>query len=85
MCMNGFSDYLYTRPETKSNYSATPNLHNSQITIAPSKPSLACSVFTRRSLAKTSNGENSSASLAQALSSKSPMQKSLTTDFVPCL
>jgi hypothetical protein len=35
-----------------SNYSATANLHNSQITTATAKPFPACCVFTSRSLAK---------------------------------
>jgi hypothetical protein len=35
---NGFIDQLYTRLVSTSNYSATANLHNSQITTAPAKP-----------------------------------------------
>jgi hypothetical protein len=37
--MNGFIDHLYTLLGIISNYSATANLHNSQITTAPTKPS----------------------------------------------
>jgi hypothetical protein len=33
----GFTDHLYTRLGTTSNYSATANLHNSQITTALSE------------------------------------------------
>jgi hypothetical protein len=48
--VNGFIDHFYTRIGTTSNYNATANLQNSQITIAPAKPFPAYSVFTRRSL-----------------------------------
>jgi hypothetical protein len=44
-----FIDHLCTRLGTASNYSATPNLHNSQITTAPAKHLLACCVFTSHS------------------------------------
>jgi hypothetical protein len=50
----GFIDHLYTRLGTTSNYSATANLHNSQITSAPAKPFPACCVFTSRSLVTAS-------------------------------
>jgi hypothetical protein len=42
--VNGFIDHLYTSLGTTSNYSATVNLHNSQITAALAKPfsSLLC-------------------------------------------
>jgi hypothetical protein len=42
--VNEFIDHLYTRPRTRSDYSATANLHNSQIITAPSKlfSSLLC-------------------------------------------
>jgi hypothetical protein len=36
--VNGFIDHLYSRLGNTSNYSATANLHNSHITIAPAKP-----------------------------------------------
>jgi hypothetical protein len=36
--VNGFIDHLDTRLETTSNYSATADLHNPQITTAPAKP-----------------------------------------------
>jgi hypothetical protein len=52
-----------------SNYIATANLHNSQITTAPAKPFPACCVFTNRSLATASNSGDSSASRAQVLAS----------------
>jgi hypothetical protein len=42
---------LYTRLKTTSNYSAIANLHNLQITTAPTKPFPACFVLTSRSLA----------------------------------
>jgi hypothetical protein len=35
--VNGFIDHFNTRLGTTSNYSATANLHNSQITTAPAK------------------------------------------------
>jgi hypothetical protein len=40
--VNGFTDHLYTRLGTTSNYSATANLHNSQITTASAKPLPPC-------------------------------------------
>jgi hypothetical protein len=42
--MNEFIDHLYSPSRTTSNYSATANLHNLQITTAPAKsfPSLLC-------------------------------------------
>jgi streptolysin S family bacteriocin protoxin len=67
--VNAFIDHLYTRLGITSNYSATANLHNSQITTAPAKPFSACCVFTSRSLAMASNSGDSSASLFQILSS----------------
>jgi hypothetical protein len=48
--VNGFTDHLYTQLVTTSNYSATGNLHNSQITTAPAKPFPDCCVFTTHSL-----------------------------------
>jgi hypothetical protein len=59
------------------NYSATANLHNSQITTAPAKSSPYCYVFTRLSLATTSSSENSSAPHVQVLSSQTPVQNGL--------
>jgi hypothetical protein len=50
-----------------SNYSATANLHNSQIITAPAKPFPACCAFTSHSLATASKSGNSSASRAQVL------------------
>jgi hypothetical protein len=35
--VNGFIDYLYSQVVTITNYSATANLYNSQITTAPTK------------------------------------------------
>jgi hypothetical protein len=48
-------DRLYTQLGTTSNYSATANLHNSQITTAPVKPFPAYCVFTSCSLVTASN------------------------------
>jgi hypothetical protein len=45
----GFIDNLYTRHVSTSNYSATTNLCNSQITTVPAKPFPACCIFTSRS------------------------------------
>jgi hypothetical protein len=59
---------------TTSNYSATADLHNSQITTASAKPFPACCVFTIRSLATASNSGDSSASRAQVLPSPTPVQ-----------
>jgi hypothetical protein len=47
----GFIDHLNTRLISTSNYCATTNLHNLQITTAPAKPFPACSFFTSRFLA----------------------------------
>jgi hypothetical protein len=74
--VNGFIDRLYTRPGT---YSTTFNVHNSQIDTAAAKHSPACCVFTSRSLATTTNSEDSSTSHAQVLSSQSPIQNSLNS------
>jgi hypothetical protein len=70
--MNEFIDHLYTR--LVSNYSATANLLNSQITTAPAKSFPACCVFTSLSLETASNSGDSSASRAQVLSSQTPVQ-----------
>jgi hypothetical protein len=72
--VNGFIDHLYTPLGTTSNYSATANLHNSQITTAPAKPFLSCCVFISRSLTTASNSGDSSASRAQVLSSHTSVQ-----------
>jgi hypothetical protein len=67
---------LYTPLGTISNYSATANLHNSQITTALAKHFPACYVLTRRSLATASNREDFSASRSQVLFSQPPVQNS---------
>jgi hypothetical protein len=72
--VNGFIDHLYTRIGTTSNYSATANLQNSQITTAPAKPFPACCVFTSHSPAKASNSGDVSALHAQVLSSQTPVR-----------
>jgi hypothetical protein len=78
--VNGFLDHLYTRLVSTSNYSATANLHNLQITTAAVKPFPPCCVFNSRSLATASNSEDFSASRAQILSPQPPVQNSLTTE-----
>jgi hypothetical protein len=78
--IKGFTDHLYTRLRTTTNYSVSANLHNSQITPAPAKPFPACCVFTSRSLVTAFNSVDSSASHAQVLSSQSPVQNS--TEFI---
>jgi hypothetical protein len=77
--MIGIIENLYTPLRTTSNYSATVNLHNSQITTAPAKPFLAY-VLTSRSLAIASNSGNSSAPRAQNLS-----RTELSTNPTVCL
>jgi hypothetical protein len=59
--------HLYTPLGTTSNYSATANLHNSQITTAPTKPFPACCVFNSRSLASGSNSGDFSVSRAHVI------------------
>jgi hypothetical protein len=71
--VTGFIDRLHTRLGTTGNYSATANLHNSQITTAPAKPFPAFYVFISRSLATSSNSGDPSASRAQVLSSEPPV------------
>jgi hypothetical protein len=83
--MNGFIDHLYTRLVITSNYSATANLHNSQIITARDKPIPACSVFTSLSLATASNSGHSSASRAQVLFSHPPVQFSTNNWLNPLL
>jgi hypothetical protein len=75
--VNGFIDHIYTRLGTTSDYSATANCHNSQITTARAKPFLSCCVFTSRSLAAASNSGDSSAPRAQVLSLQTPILNSL--------
>jgi hypothetical protein len=58
---------LFTPLGTTSNYSATANLHNSQITAAPAKLFPACYIFNSSSLATASNSGNSSASRAHVV------------------
>jgi hypothetical protein len=66
----GFIDNLYIRLGTTSNYSATFNLHNSQMTTAHAKSFPACCVFTSRSLPTASNNGHSSASRSYVPSSQ---------------
>jgi hypothetical protein len=67
--MNGFTDRLYTQPETISNYSSIANLHTLQITRAPAKPFPACCVFTSRSLATAPNSTTARAELSSTVNS----------------
>jgi hypothetical protein len=76
---DGFTDHLYIRLGNTSNYRATANLQNSQITTAPAKLYPACSVFISRSLETASNNGDSSASRAQVLSLQRPVQNWLTS------
>jgi hypothetical protein len=64
---NGFIDHSYTPLGTRSNYSTTANLHNSQITTAPAKLFPPCRVFDSRSLAMASNSGDSLASCAHVI------------------
>jgi hypothetical protein len=51
--VNGFIDHLYTQLGTTSNYSATANIHNSQIITAPAKsfqPAVSSPAFPRQRL-----------------------------------
>jgi hypothetical protein len=57
--VNAFIHHLYTGLGTASNYSATVNLHNSQITTTHAKPFPAWCVFTSRSLVSASNSGDS--------------------------
>jgi hypothetical protein len=84
-----FIDHLYTQPRTTINYSAIANLHNSQISTAPTKSFPACCVFTSRSLVAASSSGNSSASaLKSSLNGGFPATASFPhrlqygTDFV---
>jgi hypothetical protein len=81
-----FTDHLLqSRLGTASDYSATADLHNSQITTAPATSFPACCVLTSRSLATAFNSGNFSASHAQVVSSQAPVQNYITTGSVPCL
>jgi hypothetical protein len=64
---------------TKSNYSATANLHTSPSTRVPAKPFPASCVLTSRFLATASNSGDSSASHAQVLPSLNLIQNCLPT------
>jgi hypothetical protein len=64
--MKGFIHNLYTRLGNTSYWSATTNLHNSQIT-SLNKPFPACCVFTSRSLASATNSDDSSVSVLTPL------------------
>jgi hypothetical protein len=72
-----FIDQLHTRLGTRSNYRATANLHNSQITTSPAKPLPTCCSFTSSSLETVSNSGDFSASVAQILPSQPSMQNSI--------
>jgi hypothetical protein len=79
--VNGFTEHLYTRLGTTSNYSAIADLHTLQITIP------ACCIFISRSLAEASNNGDSSSSYAEVLSSQPPVHNStlnwqLTSEWV---
>jgi hypothetical protein len=63
----GFFDHLHTPLGTKSNYSATANLHTLQIPQHPLSPSPACCVFTSRSLGTASKSGYYSASRAHVV------------------
>jgi hypothetical protein len=70
----------YTPLGTTSNYSASANLHNSQITAAPAKPFAACYVFTSCSLATASNSGDFSASVLTSLLSGEYPTTELSTE-----
>jgi hypothetical protein len=76
-----FIDHLYTQLISTTNYSATADLHNSQITTAPVKPFTTCCVFTSRSLVITTcNSGDSSASALKSSSNGGSLQ---TDSFLP--
>jgi hypothetical protein len=92
----GFINNLYTQLGIRSNYSATADLHNSQIGTAPAKSFPAYCVFTSHTLATASNSGDSSVSHAQVLSewqlpsnchfsSQTPVQNWLSTNWAPNL
>jgi hypothetical protein len=68
-----------------SNYSATGNLHNLQITTAPDKQFPACCVFTRLSLRTASNTGEFSASLAHPIHCWPPSHNWTWSSLLPCL
>jgi hypothetical protein len=72
--VNGFINHFNISLENTSNYSATSNIHNSQIITVPAKLFPACLVLTSFSLATASNSGDSSAPCAQVLSSQAPVQ-----------
>jgi hypothetical protein len=74
--MNWFIDHLYTPLGTTSNYSATVDLQNSQITTAPAKPFLACCAVINLSLVTASKSKDSSASRVWVLLSQPHAQNS---------
>jgi hypothetical protein len=82
--VNGFTKHLYTRLGSTSNYSATADLHNSQITTAPAKPFSSLLCLHEPFPSNGFNSGDSSASHAQLLSSQSSVQNSteLTTGVV---
>jgi hypothetical protein len=53
--VKGFTIHVYTRLGSKSNYSATANLHESQIITASSKPFPPCYALTNSSQETASN------------------------------
>jgi hypothetical protein len=78
--VNRFIDRLYTRLISTSNYSATADIHNSQITTALAKLFPACYVYIDRSLATAANSRDSSTSRVQAFSSQPPVQNSTESE-----
>jgi hypothetical protein len=78
--LNGFTDHFNTRLGSRSDYSVTANLHNSQIITEPAKPFSNPLCLHQPFLATASNGGNSSASRAQVLSSQPPVQNSTESE-----
>jgi hypothetical protein len=79
--INGCIDHSYTRLGATSKYSATANLHNSQIITAPAKHFPACYFFTSRFVAVASNSGHSSYSRAQVFLHSQPNN----TPIVACV
>jgi hypothetical protein len=73
--VNGFIYHLHTRLGS-TRHSATPDLHNSQITTSPVKPFPACCAFKSRSLTTACNSWDSTISRAHILFSQPPVQNS---------
>jgi hypothetical protein len=71
-------DPLYTPLGIASNYSATFNLHNSQITKAPDKHFPVCYAFTSPFLATASSSGNFSASALGSLPAGHLLETQLT-------